>query len=115
MYRGSQKGKRYQSFNVKGCLPLWPHENSKCYKRQESHPGSWIASSLCEPSWHIEAKNDTYNDHNSDHQTSSVHEDEMSWQCYLEGQGDLVSGLITGIIGVTIWVIGVIKLLTKYP
>ena len=34
---------------------------------------------------------------------------------YLEGQGDLVSGLIMGIIGVTIWVIGVINLLTKSP
>ena len=32
---------------------------------------------------------------------------------YLEGQGDLVSGLIMGIIRVTIlWVIGVIKPLT---
>ena len=34
---------------------------------------------------------------------------------YLEGQGDLVSGLIMGIIRVTIWVIGVITLLTKSP
>ena len=34
---------------------------------------------------------------------------------YLEGQGDLVSRLIMGIIGVTIWVIGVINLLTKSP
>ena len=34
---------------------------------------------------------------------------------YLEGQGDLVSGLIMGIIRVTIWVIGVINLLTKSP
>ena len=34
---------------------------------------------------------------------------------YLEGQGDLVSRLIKGIIGVTIWVIGVINLLTKSP
>ena len=35
---------------------------------------------------------------------------------YLEGQGDLVSGLIMGIKGVTIWVIiGVITLLTKSP
>ena len=33
----------------------------------------------------------------------------------LEGQGDLVSRLIMGIIGVTIWVIGVIDLLTKSP
>ena len=34
---------------------------------------------------------------------------------YLEGQGDLVSGLIMGITRVTIWVIGVINLLTKSP
>ena len=32
---------------------------------------------------------------------------------YLEGQGDLVSNLRMGIIRVTIWVIGVINLLTK--
>ena len=30
---------------------------------------------------------------------------------YLGGQGDLVSGLIRGITGVTTWVIGVINLL----
>ena len=34
---------------------------------------------------------------------------------YLEGQGDLLSRLIMGITRVTIWVIGVIKLLTKSP
>ena len=34
---------------------------------------------------------------------------------YLEGQGDLISRLIMGIIRVTIWVIGVINLLTKSP
>ena len=34
---------------------------------------------------------------------------------YLEGQGDLVSRLIIGIIRVTIWVIGVINPLTKSP
>ena len=34
---------------------------------------------------------------------------------YLGGQGDLVSRLIMGINGVTIWVIGVINLLTKSP
>ena len=34
---------------------------------------------------------------------------------YLGGQGDLVSGLIRGITGVTIWVIGEINLLTKSP
>ena len=34
---------------------------------------------------------------------------------YLEGQGDVVSGLIMGIIRVTIWVIGVTNLLTKSP
>ena len=33
----------------------------------------------------------------------------------LEGQGDLVSGLIRGISRVTIWVIGVINLLNKSP
>ena len=34
---------------------------------------------------------------------------------YLEGQGDLVSRLITRITRVTIWVIGVINLVTKSP
>ena len=34
---------------------------------------------------------------------------------YLGGQGDLVSRLIREITGVTIWVIGVINLLTKSP
>ena len=34
---------------------------------------------------------------------------------YLEGQGDLVSRLITGTTGVIIWLIGDINLLTKYP
>ena len=34
---------------------------------------------------------------------------------YLEGQGDLVTRLIMGINGLTIWVIGVITLLTKSP
>ena len=34
---------------------------------------------------------------------------------YLEGHGDLVSRLIMEISGVTIWVIGVINLLTKSP
>ena len=34
---------------------------------------------------------------------------------YLEGQGDLVSGLIMGITRVTIWVRGVITLPTKSP
>ena len=33
----------------------------------------------------------------------------------LGGQGDLVSRLIMGINGLTIWVIGVINLLTKSP
>ena len=37
----------------------------------------------------------------------------MFFRQYLEGQGDLVSGLIMGIIWVPIWVIGVINLLTK--
>ena len=32
---------------------------------------------------------------------------------FLEGHGDLVNGLIMGIMGVTRWVIGVINLLTK--
>ena len=34
---------------------------------------------------------------------------------YLGGQRDLVSGLIMGITRVTIWIIGVIILLTKSP
>ena len=34
---------------------------------------------------------------------------------YLEGQGNLVNGLIMGIIKVTIWVIWVTNLLTKSP
>ena len=34
---------------------------------------------------------------------------------YLEGQGDLVSRIIMGIIGDTIWLIGVISILTKSP
>ena len=34
---------------------------------------------------------------------------------YLEGQGDLVSRFIMGIVRVTIGVIGVIHLLTKSP
>ena len=34
---------------------------------------------------------------------------------YLEGHGDLVSRLVRGITGVTIWVIGGINLLTKSP
>ena len=38
---------------------------------------------------------------------------EDSRRIYLEGQGDLVSILIRGITGVTIWVIGVINLLPK--
>ena len=33
----------------------------------------------------------------------------------LGGQGDLVSRLIIGINGITIWVIGVMDLLTKSP
>ena len=32
---------------------------------------------------------------------------------YLEGQGDLVSRLRMGIVGVPIWLIGVISILTK--
>ena len=34
---------------------------------------------------------------------------------YLEGHGDLITRIIMGIIGVTIWVIGVINLLSKSP
>ena len=34
---------------------------------------------------------------------------------YLEGQGDLVSRLIMGITRVTLWVMGLINLLTKSP
>ena len=33
----------------------------------------------------------------------------------MEGQGDLVSGLIMGITRVTIWVVGIMNLLTKSP
>ena len=34
---------------------------------------------------------------------------------YLDRQGDLVSRLLMGITGVTIWVIGVLNLLAKSP
>ena len=34
---------------------------------------------------------------------------------YLEGQGDLVSSLMRGIIKETIWVTGVLNLLTESP
>ena len=34
---------------------------------------------------------------------------------YLEGHGDLITRLTMGIIGVTMWVIGVINLLSKSP
>ena len=41
----------------------------------------------------------------------------LSHHCrgYLEGQGDLVSRLVMGIIRVTIWVIRVLNPLTKSP
>ena len=39
----------------------------------------------------------------------------VSMGLYLEGQGDLVTRLIRGRTRVTIWVIGVINLLTKSP
>ena len=39
----------------------------------------------------------------------------LGFRVYLEGQGDLVSGLIRRITRITIWVIGVISLLTKSP
>ena len=39
----------------------------------------------------------------------------MYLDSYLEGQGDLVSGLIRRISRVTIWVIGIINLLNKSP
>ena len=35
------------------------------------------------------------------------------WECYLKGQGDLVSRLIIGTTEATIWVNGVANLLTK--
>ena len=38
-----------------------------------------------------------------------------SGYAYLEGQGDLVSRIIMGIIGDTTWRIGVISILTKSP
>ena len=34
---------------------------------------------------------------------------------YLEGQGDVVTRLIMGITGVTVWAMGVMNLLTKSP
>ena len=38
------------------------------------------------------------------------------FQCiYLEGQEDLASRLIVSIIGVLLWLIGVLNLLTKSP
>ena len=40
---------------------------------------------------------------------------EMKSSRYPEGQGDLVSRLIRGISRVTIWVFGVISLVTKSP
>ena len=36
-------------------------------------------------------------------------------EAYLEGQGDVVIRLITGVSGVTLWVIGVVFLLAKSP
>ena len=39
----------------------------------------------------------------------------LGFWVYLEGQGDLATRLVVGIIGVTIWVIGVINLLTQSP
>ena len=39
----------------------------------------------------------------------------LGLRAYLEGQGDLVTSLIMGIIWVTIWVIGVKTILTKSP
>ena len=38
-----------------------------------------------------------------------------AFKALLGGSGELVTSLIMGIIGVTTWVIGVIKLLTKSP
>ena len=34
---------------------------------------------------------------------------------YLEGHGDLASGLLTGIAGVIIWLFGAVSILTKSP
>ena len=39
----------------------------------------------------------------------------LDLEAYLEGHGDFVSRTITGIIGVMIWLLEVIKLLTKSP
>ena len=39
----------------------------------------------------------------------------VHWNTYLDGQGDLASGLIMGIIKVTMWVLRVINLITKSP
>ena len=40
---------------------------------------------------------------------------ELGFRVYLGGQGDFVSRLMIGINEVTIWVVGVINLLTKSP
>ena len=40
---------------------------------------------------------------------------ELSLRPFLEGHGDLVSGLIRGIVGVIIWLTEVIHLLTNFP
>ena len=37
----------------------------------------------------------------------------LGFRVYLEGQGDLVNGFIMGTTRVTIWVVGVMNLLTK--
>ena len=39
----------------------------------------------------------------------------QAYKPYLEGQGVLVSGLTMGINGATMWVIGLIDLLTESP
>ena len=45
------------------------------------------------------------------HVHASLHD--TAYIAYLEGQGDLVSRLIMGITRVTLWVMGLINLLTK--
>ena len=39
----------------------------------------------------------------------------LGFWVYFKGHGDLVSRLIVGIVGVIIWLIGVINLFTKSP
>ena len=57
----------------------------------------------------------TVNPNPSNHNRCRGRSESQTAAGYLEGQGDLVSGLIMGIIRVTIWFVGVTTLLTKSP